>query len=75
MRGITLRMNSGWNSNSCSSSSASWKCKGNDVGEVLQSLTAHVTKLAVMTFMSSSSAEMGGLVELGVLEEAAMQPR
>lgn len=51
MRGVMLRMNSGWNSSSCSSSSASWKCNGNEAEDVLQSLTAQVTKLAVITFI------------------------
>lgn len=50
-RGRTLRINSGWKSSSVCSSSASWKCSGKEAGEVLQSLTAQVTKLAVMTFM------------------------
>lgn len=57
-RGSTLRMNSGWKSNSCCSSSASWKCSGKEAAEVLHSLTAQVTKLAVMTFMVGG----GGLV-------------
>lgn len=51
IRGRMLRMNSGWKSNSCCSSSASWKCNGNDAGDVLHSFTAHVTKLAVITFI------------------------
>lgn len=53
IRGITLRINSGWKSSSCDSSSASWNWRGYDAGDVLQSLTAQVTKLAVMTFMFS----------------------
>lgn len=44
-------MNSGWKSSSCCSSSASWKCNGNEAGDVLHSFTAHVTKLAVITFI------------------------
>lgn len=44
-------MNSGWKSSSCNSSSAPWKWSGKDAGEVLQSFTAQVTKLAVSTFM------------------------
>lgn len=59
MREITLRMNSGWKSNSCISNSASWKWRGKDAGEVLHSLTAQVTKLAVMTFMVSGQVHRG----------------
>lgn len=57
IRGRMLRMNSGCSSSSCCSSSASWKCKGNEAGDVLQSFTAHVTKLAVITFIVGGSGE------------------
>lgn len=63
-------MNSGWKSSSCCSSSASWKCNGNEAGDVLHSFTAHVTKLAVITFIVGA---LGGwlLVDCG-REDLAM---
>lgn len=51
IRGKIFRMKVGLYSISVCSSSASWKCKGKDSGEVLQALTAQVRKFTVRIFI------------------------
>ena len=52
--GSMLRRNWGLYSVSLPCNSASLKCSGKDAGEVLQALTAQVTKLTVRIFMIRS---------------------
>lgn len=51
-RGRMFCTKAGLYSTSRCSSSASWKWRGKDLGEVLQALTAQVRKLTVKSFIS-----------------------